>query len=278
MGTANAILPPSTVWGFSATPAANTPASHFTFNSTLFAQKPLTNKRKHDEPDNSYIYNNNNNNNNNSALPRNVLKIRKRPKVQSLASKPLPISRIIETMDRISLENLVTTLCQHNPGLSNQISALTPAITVSSALECLRSKLETVFLGLPYKGDQQGDYAYLRVKPAIEDFLAAFADYLEHFLPPNESQLSNSLAFLDSATTLLWRLPVWNNAINNHSKKVMFEQLAQAWIVTFQEVAAASATGLGLGYEMWVQKLRMHHEITMELGVAVEFLNNIFAN
>lgn len=276
MGTANAILPPSTSWGFSATPTATTPAksSHFTFNSTLFAQKPVSNKRKNEELDSSYTYNNIISNN--SSPSRNVLKIRKRPKIQSLASKPLPISRIIETMDRISLENLVTTLCHHNPGLSNQISALTPAISVSSALECLRSKLEAVFLGLPYKGDQQGDYAYLRVKPAIEDFLAAFADYLEHFLPPNESQLSNSLAFLDGATTLLWRLPAWNNPINNHSKKVMFEQLAQAWIVTFQEVAA-SATGLGLGYETWVQKLRIHNDITMELGAAVQFVNNIFS-
>lgn len=186
-------------------------------------------------------------------------RIKKRARVNQVASRPLPVSRLVETLDKLALEGLISTLCQNHPELLAEISHLTPKITVNTSLDTLKNRLDAVFLGLPYKGDQQGDYAYLRVKPAVDEFLSALADYTAHFLPPNEPQLSNSLAFLDGATSLLHKLPSWSNPLNNLAKTTAYDGISQAWILTLEE-ASKRFNGLGLAYGAWEQKLAQHNE------------------
>lgn len=196
----------------------------------------------------------------------------KRPRFERVVSRALPVSRLVETLDKKALETLITTLVQTRPDIAQQIIHIAPAVTVNTALEALREKLERIYHGLPYKGDQSGDYAYLRVKSAIEDFLTSLSDYTSHFLPPNEQQPSNSLAFLDAATTLLHRLPNWNSSANNHSKQVAYDRIAEAWIVALQE-ASRKANGLGLAYGGWQHKLDNHNEACHGLITpAVNFL------
>ena len=204
-------------------------------------------------------------------------RIKKRARVQNIASRPLPISRLVETLDKLGLENLISTLCQSHPELTHEIISLTPKITVNSSLDTLKNRLDAVFLGLPYKGDQQGDYAYLRVKPAVNEFLSALADYTAHFLPPNEQQLSNSLAFLDGATSLLHKLPTWNNPMNNHSKNTAYDEISQAWILTLTE-ASKRSNGLGLAYGGWEQKLAHHNDMSgHSLNAALSFIRQELA-
>lgn len=202
----------------------------------------------------------------------NALRIKKRAKVQAVTSRPLSVARMIETMDKAGLEHLISTLCQSHPELAQEVAGLAPKVSIASALHTLNKKLDAVFLGLPYKGDQSGDYAYLRVKPLLDDLLATMSDYMAHFLPPNEQQISNSLAFLDGCTALLHKVPVWANPNNNHPKNSMYAELTQGWILALG-AASQESSGLGLAYRGWEQKLSAHNEVAGDkLGRAVETL------
>lgn len=189
-------------------------------------------------------------------------RIEKRARIHHVASRPLSVARIAEIMDKAGLENLISTLCNSHPELAHEVAVLAPKITINSALNTLNKKLDAVFLALPYKGDQQGDYAYLRVKSVLEDLLMAMNDYMRHFLPPNEQQISNSLAFLDSATSLLHKVPEWTNPVNNYAKNSMYDEVSQAWMLTLVEAASReSNNGLGLAYRGWEQKLEQHNAV-----------------
>ncbi|VVT45754.1 uncharacterized protein SAPINGB_P000874 [Magnusiomyces paraingens] len=220
-----------------------------------------------------------------STLQKNMAKIgkqsplkqskpTKRARFDRMSGRPLPVARLVETLDKKALETLVTALVHARPDMAPAIHALAPAVSVASALTALSAKLETIFLGLPYKGDQAGDYAYLRVRPAIDDFLAALADYTAHFLPPNETQPSNSLAFLDAATMLLHKLPTWASPENNHARTVAYDRIAAAWVLALQE-AEKRANGLGLAYGGWQHKLDNHNELSGQLLTpAASYLRN----
>lgn len=190
----------------------------------------------------------------------------------------LPISRLIETLDRKGLQSLIESACQANPAVASEISSMAPRITVSSAIEILKSHLETIYSQMPYaagrgQSDSRSDYVYLRVKSYIDEFLSAFADYTTHFLPPNESQPSNTLAFLDSATHLLHNLPTWTSGINNHQKNMAYEELNSAWILATKE-ASKKANGLGLAHGGWEHKLAKHNEESENrLKHAVNYMN-----
>ncbi|ANB13965.1 Sts1p [Sugiyamaella lignohabitans] len=186
-------------------------------------------------------------------------KVSKRARTHTAMGHPLPIGRILESLDKKNLRSIIENLCQTHPYLVGEISNLAPRITVSTAIEHLKNLLSAVYNSLPFKGDQRGDYAYLRVRPAVEEFLSALSDYTSNFLPPTESQPSNTLAFLDSATDLLHQLPVWSNPVNNHHQWVCYDDIASAWIVAIRE-ASKRAGGLGLVHDGWQVKLDKHNE------------------
>lgn len=237
----------------------HSPMRHHNATTTPSLKKPTVNKHTH------HISKTQNTTTRLSS-PRNsesspFSKHSKRARLERVTSRSLPVSRLVETLDKKALETLVTSLVQARPDLTQQIFSIAPTVTVNTALEALREKLERIYHGLPYKGDQGGDYAFLRVKPAIEDFLASLSDYTSHFLPPNEPQPSNSLAFLDAATMILHRLPNWNNPENNHFKQIAYDRIAEAWVIALQE-ASKRANGLGLAYGGWQQKLDQHNEMS----------------
>lgn len=199
-------------------------------------------------------------------------RIKKRARVQTVSSRPLSVARLIESMDKTGLESLISTLCYNHPELTHEVAGLAPKVSINSALVTLNKKLDAVFLALPYKGDQQGDYAYLRVKSLLEDLLATMSDYIAHFLPPNEPQISNTLAFLDGATSLLHKVPVWSNPGNNYLKNAMYDEVAQAWTLALAE-AAQMSNGLGLAFRMWEQKLEQHDDLANNrLGQALTYM------
>lgn len=173
----------------------------------------------------------------------------------------LPTRRIIESLSRKGMEDLIVKLCEkHGPEMTNEVSMLAPKVTVTVALDNLKSYYETVCSAFPYRVNQQSDYAFYRVKPHLDDFYAALVDYTVYFLPPQESQSSNSLAYLDGATRLLTELPEWDNPVHNHSKHSMLDEFSSAWVVALKE-ASKSSNGLGLMFQHgWERKLEAYNE------------------
>jgi protein Cut8 len=178
--------------------------------------------------------------------------------LQAISGRHLPISRVVESLDRKGLQNLIEAICQSHPYLVSELTGLAPKVTVTTSVENLKNHLHAVYSALPYKGDQRGDYAYLRVRPHVEEFLSALSDYTVNFLPPQESQPSNSLEFLDIATELLNQLPEWSNPLNNHHRNMAYQDLSTAWTVAIKEVIKRS-NGLGLAHGNWEDKLCKHN-------------------
>lgn len=186
----------------------------------------------------------------------------------------LPPHRLLESLDLKGLQQLVTSLCERHPDLFPEVVAMAPRVTVATAVDVLRTKLAAVKDNMPYKSDPEGDYAYLRVKPYLNEFHSALEDYVRHFLPPGESQPSNTLAFLDEATCLVHALPSWSNPLNSHQRYAAYDDLAQAWAMAIKEAVKRPAGALALAQGQWEQRIARHNESAgNRLKVAVNTIN-----
>ncbi|KAF3938158.1 hypothetical protein ABW19_dt0200601 [Dactylella cylindrospora] len=177
----------------------------------------------------------------------------------TVTGRPLPLARLLETLDSNGLKAVLRALCERHPQLTNEISAVAPKPSVSSSLNLLHNYENAVRQSFPYGGNPEGDYAYNRVRPALLELLDALTDYTPHFLPPNESSLSNGLEFLDGATAIIHRLPTWENPIHNHHKNISYEEISKAWALVIKEIGKKGA-GITLQYDGWDGKLQKHNE------------------
>ena len=175
------------------------------------------------------------------------------------AGRPLSLPRLLETLDADSLRGVLESVCQRHPGLGAEIEHTAPRPSVSSALAVLK-KYESIFqTSFPFGGNPNSDYAYNRVRPALINLLDALTDFTPHFLPPNEPQASQSLAFLDSATDLVHRLPEWNTFQHRLHKHNTYDEISKAWTLVIQE-AGKRAGGIHIQYGGWDQKLSKHNQ------------------
>lgn len=173
--------------------------------------------------------------------------------------RPLPLSRLLESVDTQALRNMLQSMCDRHPELAKEVAELAPRPTVQSALETLRNYENSYRAAFPYGGSPAGDYAHNRVRPAMMELLDALSDYTPHFLPPNEGQTAVSLSFLDGATEMVHRLPDWDNPLHNQPKQTAYEEIGKAWILVIQEAAKRGA-GICLQYGGWETKLARHNE------------------
>lgn len=204
----------------------------------------------------------------------------KRTRVQRIIGQPLPTNRLIEVLDKKNLQQLLTNLISLHPEIAHDVYHCAPKPTVSGAVEILSDKIDMIVNSLPYKVDSSSEYAFLRVKPLIEDFLSALSDYTLHFLPPVETQPSNSLEFLDQATALLHKLPNFSKLSNNYFKELAYEQLSHTWCICLKEFIKNPSTSNNAGLLLlinnnWEAKLKKHNEDSNnKLESVVEFFKD----
>ncbi|KAI5854420.1 Cut8 six-helix bundle-domain-containing protein [Tricharina praecox] len=193
------------------------------------------------------------------ASPHVAPRMLKKPRSNVVQGRPLPLPRLLESVDQQTLKNIIQAMCDRHPELVKEVTELAPRPTVSSALDTLRNYESTYRQAFPYGGNSTGDYAHNRVRPALMELLDALSDYTPHFLPPNESQTAVSLSFLDGATDFIHRLPEWENPLHNYPKQTAYEEITKAWILVIQEAAKRGA-GISLQYGGWESKLSRHNE------------------
>lgn len=189
-----------------------------------------------------------------------VKKSRSATKIQG---QQLPASRLVESLDHESLKTLLTNLITTHPEITDSVYKCSPRPSVESCIDILRAKAELIIAQLPYKVDIGSEYAYLRVKPYIDDFLHALSDYTLNFLSPVEVTPGVSLEFLDHATTLLHKLPHFNKPSNNYFSDLAYEQLGQTWVDSLKEFIKAGEDDSGIYVlinQGWENKLRTHNE------------------
>lgn len=189
------------------------------------------------------------------------------------AGRPLSLPRLLETLDAEAMRSVLQSICERHPQIGSEVVHTAPRPSVPSALEVLRRYESSLQGSFPFGGRPSSDYAFNRVRQPLMDLLEAMNDFTPHFLPPNESQSSTSLGFLDGATEIISRLPTWDSAQNNVHKQNAYEEISKAWALVVRE-AAKRGGGIQLQYGGWDQKLGKHNQqANGKLQEAVEELN-----
>ncbi|KAH3675171.1 hypothetical protein WICMUC_002827 [Wickerhamomyces mucosus] len=187
-----------------------------------------------------------------------------RPQIPKIIGQPLPTDRIIEVLDKQNLQELLNNLIQLHPEITQDIYKCAPEIKISETIDILSAKVDKILSSLPYRVDTSSEYAYLRVQPLIEDFLNALSDFTLHYLPPVEMKPLNSLMFLDQATSLLHKLPMFSKLSNNYFKDLAYEQLSHTWCDSLKEFIKNSNNSglLMLINNNWEYKIKTHNELS----------------
>ncbi|KAG9245043.1 tethering factor for nuclear proteasome sts1 [Calycina marina] len=212
-----------------------------------------------------------------SPTPLNrVIAARPSKKVRGneIAGRPLALPRLLESLDADSLRNVLQQICERRPDIGAEVISSAPRPSAADAVDVLQQYQEKLKAEFPFGGNQGSDYAYNRVRQALVDLINALADYTPHFLPPNESQITVSLAFLDSATKFVHELPEWDSQSHKYHKDNAYDEISGAWALVVSE---ASKRGGGFGFHSggWDQKLTKHNEQSGgRMQVAVQALGS----
>ncbi|KAL1980620.1 hypothetical protein VTN96DRAFT_3910 [Rasamsonia emersonii] len=188
-------------------------------------------------------------------LPNRQVK-RARPNV---SGRPLSLPRLLETLDTDALRSLVQSMCQRHPELNDEVLQTAPRPSVAATLQVLRNYQSTLQAAFPLGGNPSSDYAYNRVRQHLSNLLDALSDFTPHFLPPNETQPSTSLSYLDGATEIIHSLPRWDSPQHNIDRDLAYDEIAKAWVLVIRE-AAKRGGGIQLQYGGWDQKLAKHNQ------------------
>jgi protein Cut8 len=175
-----------------------------------------------------------------------------------VSGRPLSLPRLLETLDADAMREVLRSICERHPDVAAEVSSTAPRPTVLSAISVLNNYESALRAAFPF-GGERSDYAYNRVRQALNELLESLNDFTPHFLPPNESQTTISLEFLDGATNIIHRLPNWDNPLHNHHKHSAYEEISKAWALAIRE-AAKKGAGIQLQYSGWDQKLAKHNE------------------
>ena len=198
----------------------------------------------------------------------------KRPR-SGAVGRPLSLSRLLETLDTDALRGVLKAICDNHSAIANEVEKSAPRPSVASALDVLKNYENRLQEAFPFGNNPSSDYSFNRVRQPLMALLEALNDFTPHFLPPNESQVSFSLSFVDGATDIIHRLPNWDNFQNNLYKQNAYEEISRAWILVLKE-AGKRAAGIQLQYDGWDNKLARHNEQAGgRLAAVIEELNSI---
>lgn len=155
----------------------------------------------------------------------------KKSKTPKIIGQALPLTRIIEVLDRAKLQAVLHDLVQIHPEISDTVNRLAPKPTLDESMELMRLKHESILSHLPYKCDMESDYSYLRIKPRLNEFFHCLSDFILNYLPPIELRAAVSLRFLDGITNLIHTLPNFTNSEFQYTKMMAYEQVVNCWMI-----------------------------------------------
>ncbi|SCU81151.1 LAMI_0B04984g1_1 [Lachancea mirantina] len=192
---------------------------------------------------------------------------RRRTARSGIQGQALPLARALELMDRASLQATLLDLLKLHPETQKTFMALQPASrSVEHYCELLQVKLQAIYDNLPYTRRHDdvdtglNDYAFVRVKDHVQEFLNCLVDCLLESIPPQTQNLLQSLRVLDAATDFLQRVPQFSTTTNNYYKDMCYEQLAEVWATVVTHVSEDLVFSASLeNVSHWLQRLQEHN-------------------
>lgn len=183
----------------------------------------------------------------------------KKVRNNEVTGRPLALPRLLETLDSDSLRSVLRTICERHPEIGQEVVVSAPRPSVASALGVLEQYQERLRQAFPFGGNTGSDYAYNRVRVQLSQLIDAITDFVPHYLPPNESQVTISLEFLDAVSNIVHQLPTWESSSHSHHKDNAYDEISRAWAMVISE-ASKRGGGFQLHNGEWDQKLNKHNE------------------
>lgn len=193
-----------------------------------------------------------------AVAARQLVRPSKKVRSNDVIGRPLPLPRLLETLDITQLRTVLGRICERHPEIGQEVVAGAPRPTVTSALDVLQGYQDKLKAAIPY-GESSAEYTYYRIKDSLVALIDALSDFTPQFLPPNETQPTKSLQFLDEATKLIHELPDWEPQTYRHHKENAYEDISKAWALVINE-AAKRGGGFNLHSGGWDQILSRHNE------------------
>ncbi|CCC70265.1 hypothetical protein NCAS_0E01950 [Naumovozyma castellii] len=196
-----------------------------------------------------------------------------------IQSQPLPVTRSLELLDREQLTELLTDLLSlNNPTLTSIIQTKISTnykshFSIDKCLSLLKLKYEAILSNIPYNKNYElnsshvllDDYAFIRLKSSILEFLNCLIDFILNNIPPNFNNLHESLKFLNHCTFMVINLPRFQLSSNNYYYDKCMEQLSFIWCTIFEHLTKDMCIATLNGKEFlfsWISKLNDYNEFT----------------
>ncbi|SAL99669.1 hypothetical protein [Absidia glauca] len=176
--------------------------------------------------------------------------------------KQFSISKLLATLEKDKLIELINDLVAANPHLQSEIDAHLPSPTthsVSQLISHLEFKLNNSY-PLHRSGKGQDDYSFVRVKPCLMEVVNSLVDYADHFIAKNEHP-TTLMSYLHFATCTAHRLPIWENDANNQIKRDLYQELVKRWLMVIGFAVADLEQGKIFGHQVvseWAKQITMH--------------------
>ncbi|KAI1497815.1 Cut8 six-helix bundle-domain-containing protein [Biscogniauxia marginata] len=193
-----------------------------------------------------------------AAQSRQLARPSKKVRSNEVAGRPLTLPRLLETLDSTQLRMVLQTICERQPEIGEEVVKSAPRPSVECALQVLKEYQDKLREAFPY-GESSSDYTYYRVKQPLVAFLDALTDFTTQYLPPNETQATLSLQFLDGATKFIHSLPDWESQNYRYHKENAFDEISKAWALVINEASKRGA-GFILHTGGWDQILAKHNQ------------------
>ncbi|KAL6449578.1 STS1 Tethering factor for nuclear proteasome STS1 [Candida maltosa Xu316] len=160
----------------------------------------------------------------------------KKSKTPKISGQPLPLPRLIESLDKLKLQKVIEDLITIHPEIQSTLINISPKPTLHDSLTLLKEKFDMIISHLPYKCDVESDYSYLRIKqPHLQEFFSCVSDFILNYLPPLETNMIHSLSFLHEITNLIHDLPNFTNQEFQYTKSTAYEQIANCWLIVLSQ-------------------------------------------
>ncbi|KAK2591024.1 Tethering factor for nuclear proteasome sts1 [Conoideocrella luteorostrata] len=189
---------------------------------------------------------------------RTLARPSKKVRSNEIIGRPLALPRLLETLDASQLRSVLERICELHSDIREDVVSEAPRPSVSSAVHVLQGYQRKLNEAVPY-GESSAEYTYYRVKEPLVALIDALSDFTPQYLPPNETQPTKSLQFLDDATKLIHELPDWEPQAYRHHKENAYDEISKAWALVISE-AGKRGGGINLHSGGWDQRLAHHNE------------------
>ncbi|KAH8911845.1 nuclear envelope [Coniochaeta sp. PMI_546] len=190
-----------------------------------------------------------------------------------LAGRPLPLPRLLETLDTAQLRTVLQKICEQHPDIGHEVATGAPRPSFESALQVLKEYQDKLRAALPY-GQTSSEYTYYRVKQPLTALLDAISDFTAQYLPPIETQTNVSLQYLNGATKVIHEVPDFDSQAYRHHKDSAYDEISRAWALVISE-ASKRGGGFALHTGGWDQTLTKHNQ---QSGGRLEAAMNAMVN